>query len=385
MTQSKPLPAKPNAPQGTNLQLQGGAAIVAPVSAFPGGVPANALIVVPMAKPSDELLAQIAKGPVALEVDQMWKLLGFNGPAVQVQDAEGRPVAIGLEDLLAGLEKHWQENKDDLNRGRLYAQELMKYGRHEKAEKVLGKIVANGGTGDDWLGLGIAQLNQEKWDDAEGTLRGAQNLLPENPLPSLHLAKVLKAKEDLAGERTMIERAIQIDPNSVDAWAYLYTQVRDRDGEPAAITAVQELSDAEPNKKSAAPFVALQGFYSGAEETRDQALGFAEKAVDRNPRDPLALVCLSALHGQKGDLQKVVEILRPAEALMARDVRLANNYFQALFELRDIERVTKLLNALAGSQNAQVKQFAIERSRMVAQFLQQQQAQLAGAVRRPQQ
>ncbi len=385
MTQSKPLPAKPNAPQGTNLQLQGGAAIVAPVSAFPGGVPANALIVVPMAKPSEELLAQIAKGPVALEVDQMWKLLGFNGPAVQVQDAEGRPVAIGLEDLLAGLEKHWQENKDDLNRGRLYAQELMKYGRHEKAEKVLGKIVANGGTGDDWLGLGIAQLNQEKWDDAEGTLRGAQNLLPENPLPSLHLAKVLKAKEDLAGERTMIERAIQIDPNSVDAWAYLYTQVRDRDGEAAAITAVQELSDAEPNKKSAAPFVALQGFYSGAEETRDQALGFAEKAVDRNPRDPLALVCLSALHGQKGDLQKVVEILRPAEALMARDVRLANNYFQALFELRDIERVTKLLNALAGSQNAQVKQFAIERSRMVAQFLQQQQAQLAGAVRRPQQ
>ncbi len=382
MSQPKPLPAKPNAPQGTNLQLQGGAAIVAPVSAFPGGVPGNALVVIPMAKPSDELLAQLAKGPVALEVDQMWKLLGFNGPAVQVQDAEGRPVAIGLEDLLAGLEKHWQENKDDLNRGRLYAQELMKYGRHEKAEKVLGKVVANGGTGDDWLGLGIAQLNQEKWDDAEGTLRGAQNLLPENPLPSLHLAKVLKAKDDLAGERTMIERAIHIDPNSVDAWAYLYTQVRDRDGEAAAIAAVEELAAAEPNKKSAAPFVALQGFYSGSEDTRDRALGFAQRAVDRNPRDPLALVCLSALYGQKGELQKVVEILRPAESLMARDVRLANNYFQALFELRDIERVTKLLNALAGSQNAQVKQFAIERSRMVAQFLQQQQAQLTGAVRR---
>ena len=382
MSQPKPMPAKPNAPQGTNLQLQGGAAIVAPVSAFPGGVPGNALVVVPMAKPSDDLLAQLAKGPVALEIDQMWKLLGFNGLAVQVQDAEGRPVAIGLEDLLAGLEKHWQENKDDLNRGRLYAQELMKYGRHEKAEKVLGKVVANGGTGDDWLGLGIAQLNQEKWDDAEGTLRGAQNLLPENPLPSLHLAKVLKAKDDLAGERTMIERAIHIDPNSVDAWAYLYTQVRDRDGEAAAIAAVEELSAAEPNKKSAAPFVALQGFYSGAEETRDRALAFAQQAVDRNPRDPLALVCLSALYGQKGDLQKVIEILRPAESLMARDVRLANNYFQALFELKDIDRVTKLLNALAGSQNAQVKQFAIERSRMVAQFLQQQQAQLASAVRR---
>jgi hypothetical protein len=64
---------------------------------------------------------------------------------------------------------------------------------------------------------------------------------------------------------------------------------------------------------------------------------------------------------------------------MTRDVRLANNYFEALFQTRQIEKVTKLLNALAGSQNKEVKQFAIERSRAVAQFLQAQQKQLAGA------
>jgi hypothetical protein len=96
-------------------QLQGGAAVLAPVSAFPGGVPGNALIVLPLTQPTEELKTAMKKGPVALEVEQMWKLLGFNGPAVQVQDAEGRPIAIGLEDLLSGLEKHWQENKDDLN------------------------------------------------------------------------------------------------------------------------------------------------------------------------------------------------------------------------------------------------------------------------------
>src|SRR6187549_864926 len=116
--------SQPNLPGNSNgqpnLQLQGGAAIVAPVSAFPGGVPGNALIVLPLSKPSDELLESLKKGPLALEVDQMWKMLGFNGPAVQVQDADGRPIAIGLEDLLSGLEKHWQEDSDDLNRGRLY-------------------------------------------------------------------------------------------------------------------------------------------------------------------------------------------------------------------------------------------------------------------------
>ncbi|MCU0686514.1 MAG: hypothetical protein MUF34_30420, partial [Polyangiaceae bacterium] len=62
---------------------------------------------------------------------------------------------------------------------------------------------------------------------------------------------------------------------------------------------------------------------------------------------------------------------------MLRDVRLANNYFEALFQSRQLDKVTRFLNALAGSPVREVKQFAIERSRAVAQYLQQQQQQLA--------
>jgi hypothetical protein len=43
-----------------------------------------------------------------------------------------------------------------------------------------------------------------------------------------------------------------------------------------------------------------------------------------------------------------------------------------------MEKVTKLLNALAGSPDRNVKQFAVERSRMVAQYFQQQQQALKG-------
>jgi tetratricopeptide (TPR) repeat protein len=375
--------SQPNSPgaagQPQNLQLQGGAAIVAPVSAFPNGIPGNALVVLPLSQPTDDLKQAIQNGPVALEMEQLWKLLGFNGPAVQVQDADGRPIAIGLEDLLSGLEKHWNDGKEDLNRGRLFAQELMKYGRFERAEKVMAKVVASGGTGEDWLGLGIAQMQQERWDKAEATLRGAQNLLPGNPFPALHLAKVLKAKADTAGEREMIERAINLDATCVDAWAYLFAQVREQQNEEAAVQAVTELADAEPNKRTAAPFIAVQGFYAGNDDSRDKAVVWAKKAVERNENDPLALICLSALYGQQGDLNSVIGLLQKHETKMANDVRLANNYFEALFQSRQIEKVTKLLNALAGSQNREVKQFAIERSRMVAQFLQQQQQQLAGA------
>ncbi len=377
MTQKNPLPER-----APNLQLQGGAAIVAPVSAFPGGVPGNALVVLPLSKPSDELATAIKKGPVALEIDQMWKELGFNGPAVQVQDADGRPIAIGLNDLVSGLEKHWADDSSDLNRGRLLAQELVKYSRFEQAEKVLAKVVALGGTGEDWLGLGVTQLRQDKWEKAEATLRGAQNLLPDNPLPLLHLSKVYEGKSDKESERGAIEKAITLAPGGVDGWAALYSFVRRTETEDLAIKAVEDLASKEANQRSAAPYVALQGLYAGDEATRERAIEFANKAVERNENDPLALISLSALHGQKGDLEAVIALLSKHESKMANDVRLANNYFEALFQKRQLDKVTRLLNALAGSSNREVKQFAIERSRAVAQYLQEQQQKLAGAQRR---
>lgn len=380
---SQPNVPEGGAPQGTNLQIAGTAAIVAPVGAFQGGIPQQALVVLPLGKTSDELTEKLKTGPVVVTIDDMWRLLGFNGPAVQVQDAEGRPIAIGLEDLLSGLEKHWNDSKEDLNRGRLYAQELMKYNRAEKAEKVLAKVVASGGTGDDWLGLGVAQMQLQKWDKAESTLKGAQNLLPQSPYPSLHLARVHRAKEDTASERQMIERAITIDPSCVDAWAYLFTHVREKESEEQAVRVVTELADAAPNKKSAAPFVAIQGIYSASEETRDKAIEWAKKAVERNSDDSLALISLSALYGQKGDLHSVIDLLKAHEGKMTRDVRLANNYFEALFQAREIDKVTRLLNALAGSPNREVKQFAIERSRLVAQYLQQQQQKLTSGAAGP--
>jgi tetratricopeptide (TPR) repeat protein len=192
----------------------------------------------------------------------------------------------------------------------------------------------------------------------------------------------LASKGDAAGARALIEQAISIAPNSVDAWAFLFTEVQKKDGNDAAERAVSELANTPANAKTAAPFIAVQGIYAANEETRDKALVFAKKAVDRNDNDPLALICLSALYGQNGDLDGVIGLLSKHEAKMANDVRLAHNYFEALFQKRQLDRVTKLLNALAGSQNREVKQFAIERSRMVAQYLQQQQQQLAAGAQR---
>jgi tetratricopeptide (TPR) repeat protein len=139
---------------------------------------------------------------------------------------------------------------------------------------------------------------------------------------------------------------------------------------------LEEMANAPVNAKSAAPYVALQGFYSNDEKQRDKAIGYAKKAVERAPGDPLALLCLSALYGQATKLDEVIKLLAPHEALMQRDVRIAHNYFEALFQAKDLGKITALLNKLATSQVKEVKQFAIERSRAISQMLQQQQAAL---------
>ncbi len=381
---TQPVNPEQNGQPGAGITLTGGAAIVAPIQAFPNGVPGNALVLIPLGPNGQPVEKQIAEGPVALKMEDVWKLLGFNGPAVQVQDDQGRPIAIGLEDLLAGLEKHWVEAGDDLMRGRIFAQELMKYGRFPKAETVLSKIVARGGDGEDWLALGVTQLNQQKFEKAEATLRGAQNLLKESPLPSLHLAKLAHEKKDTKAEREHVERALQIEVNSVDAWAYLTNMLKEQSNEDAAIAEVEQLAAAPVNSKSAAPYIALQGFFASDEKTRDKAITFAKKAVERAPQEPLALLCLSALYGQAGKLDEVIKTLAPHEAVMMRDVRLAHNYFEALFQMQDMNRITQLLNKLASSPNREVKQFAIERSRAISQMLAQQASQLAQAGQAPQ-
>ena len=260
----------PPAGGGPGIQLRGGAAILAPVSSFPNGVPGNALVLLPIQPNGTPLEKKIVDGPVALMMEEVWKLLGFNGPAVQVQDEQGRPIAIGLDDLLSGLEKHWTEGEEDLNRGRIFAQELIKYGRHEKAEKVLSKVVALGGDGEDWLGLGVAQLAQKKLDKAEATLRGAQNLLKDSPFPSLQLAKVMKEKGDRKAERENTERAIQIDNNSVDAWAYLAGSIKETSTTDEMVKQIEELAKSHSLKlrteeaQSDAQLAAMQKEHSAA-------------------------------------------------------------------------------------------------------------------------
>jgi len=92
-------PTSPNARSRTRNKQQeaqapasrspAGAAILAPITAF-RTLPSNAMVPHPAGPNGAPVEKQIVNGPVALQPRRVWKLLGFNGPAVQVQTSGRR-------------------------------------------------------------------------------------------------------------------------------------------------------------------------------------------------------------------------------------------------------------------------------------------------------
>ena len=356
MSQSTPPPnpQTPNAaggpPEGEGaVAIQGGAAILAPITAFPNGVPGNALVLIPLGPNGHAGREEDRRGPRRAEDGG-----GLEAPRIQRPRGAGagragpphrdRPRGSARRSREAlERERRRSESRPHLRSG---ADEVRP--PREGREAVLAKIVALGGDGEDWLGLGVAQLAQKKLDKAEATLKGAQNLLKDSPFPSLQLAKVFKAKKDAKAERESVERG---DPDRQQLGRRLGLPRQRHQGERRR----GEGDGADRGARERAGQRQVRGAVRRApgllreddEKTRDKAIGFAKKAVERAPGDPLALLVLSALYGQAGKIDEVVKLLAPHEALMQGDVRLAHNYFEALFQSKDMQKITALLNKLA--------------------------------------
>ncbi|MBN1962246.1 MAG: hypothetical protein JW841_15025 [Deltaproteobacteria bacterium] len=376
-----------NINSGQNRQVfSGGAAVIAPAAAFSQGVPPGALVVLPITKPKTELIDNLQKGPIIITPEQMWDLLGFNGPAVQVQDENGRPVSIGLDDLIPEQQKRWNQNPQDINLGRSFANILMNYGRFEQAEKVIEKLASlPSAAGEDWQALGMVQAQLQKLDKSEESLKRAQQLMPKSPMPILLLAQLSKMRGDSAAERSLIEKAISTDPESVEAWGSLFESIIAVEGESRATTEIETMAKKPEFQKSVAPYFAMQMYYSrdpNDPKTREKAKQWAKKANARNATDVLSLLSLTAIYSQEGDIERIVKLLQPHEAKMINDARLANAYIDALFQAHRIEELSQLLGVLAKSPNQTVRELAATKTQAVTQILQQQQQQLLASTMR---
>jgi hypothetical protein len=65
------MPSRPAGAPGAGIQLKGGAAILAPISSFPNGVPGNALVLLPINANGTPLEKKVVEGPVALQMEEV--------------------------------------------------------------------------------------------------------------------------------------------------------------------------------------------------------------------------------------------------------------------------------------------------------------------------
>jgi len=135
------------------------------------------------------------------------------------------------------------------------------------------------------------------------------------------------------------------------------------------------------NAKSAAPFIALQGFYAAEDATRDKAIAFAKKGVERAPqtRSPFSACRRSMAVGQA---REVIKLSRRTSA-DAEDVRLAHNTSRRSPSSRDMGKITALLNKarhVVGARGEAVRDSSAPRA--ISQMLAQQQQALAATANR---
>jgi len=151
--------------------------------------------------------------------------------------------------------------------------------------------------------------------------------------------------------RECLERAVQIDPGYVDAWAHLAYVYKEE---------VQHNRNLGPNALERALFAAQRAIeLDGANpmarfamsQTRfslgdfNAGMAEAEKMIALNPNDATKVAALAVFYVLAGDIERGVELARGAEALMPSPPRwLQMTYASAYYQSGDYEQVIEELS-----------------------------------------
>lgn len=192
--------------------------------------------------------------------------------------------------------------------------------------------------------------NEPVWHDAAADLglsigntaasvehrKEARHLDPNNASYALKLGQAYLAKGDLAGAIEHLEKSTLLNPEQPEEWLALASAYHLADRLPQAMAAAKKAS--ELNSTSAEGLL-IAGETALAMNYPEQALEFAQNAIEREPENPGAILFLSSVLKLQGQVEKSLNVLEQS----APDVRSS---FPVAFE-----RV-KLVNKLHGAQAA---------------------------------
>ena len=277
---------------------------------------------------------------------------------IQVFDQEGREHFISREEwrqsVLPGiLEAHWLQ--PDL----LYVDIVAALDDGFRAEVALAAKQLHAIDPKPARGASlraIVLMEEGQLDEAEKVLRDFLARHGEEGAVLTNLAKVAALRQDPAGAETLLERALEVDPNQGNAVAWYEAICRERDGEAAGLAALRRVADFPGSWRAQLGLAraALAGGDLAAALAlyRDSLATAADAGGAASPVTPVPAELLLQMSGDLGQretrehLQAIVELVEPQFDASVHGLEVGNNLLRARLELGQPEAARRILDRL---------------------------------------
>jgi tetratricopeptide (TPR) repeat protein len=169
--------------------------------------------------------------------------------------------------------------------------------------------------------------------DMTDRLQAAQQLTEKYPNMAsawVGLSDVQAALKDSEGQKASLEKAAAIEPANDQPWRRLAQYYSDRFDYPALLEASQQVLDLMPDDPYAANNLAYCVLQTGGDA--NQALGLAQKAHERLPRNPEVLHTLGIAQVRTGNVAEGQKNLTAALEMRPGDPTLMLDYGKLLID-----------------------------------------------------
>jgi len=156
---------------------------------------------------------------------------------------------------------------------------------------------------DGYLWRATAAMSRNSFDKAETDLKTAIALAPKNALPSLQLGRIRLAQERRSEAATLLEQALQNDPNSVEAMRLLLSYDLFQKQPERALARVNAQIAKCPANSSFLVFLARLQLQN---KDLDQAAVTAQKALQINSGDSEAMMLFAQVEILRGQTSNAI-------------------------------------------------------------------------------
>jgi tetratricopeptide (TPR) repeat protein len=148
-----------------------------------------------------------------------------------------------------------------------------------------------------------AEMSHNSADKAEADLKTAMTIAPQSPVAYLQLGRIRFVQKRFPEGATLLQQALQYDPNSVEAMRLLIGYDLNQKQPAKALARLNAQIDKSPKNSG---FYDLLARLQVQNKNFDQAAAAAQKAMQLNPGDGEAVMLLAQIQAQHGQVANAI-------------------------------------------------------------------------------